>query len=234
MIPKIIHCCWFGGGPKPRLAKRCMASWKRFCPDWQIIEWNETNFDIDQNGYTRMCAERGQYAFLSDYVRLAVVERYGGVYLDMDVELLGPLEDLLTEEAFFGFETPRYVATGLGFGSRAHGRAVRALLHAYDPLLDGQHGTRTCPALNTAALEAWGLVPDGSRQRVAGALILPVDWLNPMDSATGRVRVTENTRAIHHYAASWLSPGKRLRLRITRPMHRIFGEDCFRWLKREF
>ena len=230
MIPKIIHYCWFGGRPKPRLVRTCIASWKRYCPGWQIIEWNEQNFDPARNGYTRICMEKGQYAFLSDYVRLAVVEAWGGVYLDTDVELLGPLEDLLTEDAFFGFETDRQVATGLGFGSVAHGTAVTAMLRAYDPLLDGSSGTRMCPALNTAALEALGLVPDGSRQRVAEALILPPEYLNPMDSATGRIRRTENTRAIHHYAASWLSRGKRLRLFVTRPLHRLFGKECLRWL----
>lgn len=233
MIPKIIHYCWFGGRPKPRLVRRCMESWKRYCPDWQIIEWNEENFNTDQNGYTRMCMARQQYAFLSDFARLQVVAEFGGVYLDTDVELLGPLEDLLENEAFFGFETPRFVATGLGFGSVAGGRAVRAMLRAYDPLLDGGSGLRTCPELNTAALLELGLVPDGSAQRVAGALILPVESLNPMESATGRLRLTGSTRSIHHYAASWLSRRKRLRLMLTRPLHRLFGEDCFRWLKRK-
>lgn len=232
MIPKIIHYCWFGGRPKPRLVRSCIASWRRHCPDWQIIEWNGENFDTNRNGYTRMCMETKQYAFLSDYVRLAVVAEFGGVYLDTDVELLGPLEDLLENEAFFGFETPRFVATGLGFGSVAHGRAVSAMLRAYDPLLDGTSGTELCPALNTAALEALGLVPDGTRQQVAGALILPMEYLNPMDSATGRLRLTANTRSIHHFAASWLSRPRRLRLLLTRPIHRMFGEDCFQWLKR--
>ena len=231
MIPKILHYCWFGGKPKPRLVRKCIASWEKHCPDWQIIEWNEENFDVTQNGYTRMCMTQGKYAFLSDYARLRVVEQFGGVYLDTDVQLLKPLEDLMAEEAFFAFETPRYVATGLGFGSEAHGRAVTAMLRFYDPLLDGEAGTRMCPALNTAALTELGLIPDGGRQTVAGALILPVDWFNPMESATGRIRMTGNTRAIHHYAASWLGFPRRLRLTLTRPMHRIFGEDCFRWLK---
>ena len=234
MIPKILHYCWFGGKPKPPLVRRCIASWKRHCPDWQLIEWNESNFDTNQNGYTRMCIREGRYAFLSDYVRLWAVEAYGGVYLDTDVELLGSLEDLLEEEAFFGFETRQYVATGLGFGSVAGGRAVTAMLRAYDPFLDGTRGVQPCPGLNTAALVSLGLVPDGSRQRVAGALILPPEVLNPMDSATGRVHLTANTRSIHHYAALWLSRRKRLRLFFTRPIHRIFGEDCLQWLKRKF
>lgn len=232
MIPKKIHYCWFGGNPKPKLAQKCIASWKRFCPGWEIIEWNESNFDVSQNGYTKMCIEQKKYAFLSDYVRLAVVAEHGGVYFDTDVELLRPIDRLLENEAFFGFETPEFVASGLGFGSVAHGAAIEAMLREYDFLLDGTQGVRGCPALNTAALEKLGLVRDGSKQTVAGALILPVEYLNPYESSTGRLNKTKNTYSIHWYSASWLSRGMQLRTKITRPLHRIFGEDCFKWLKK--
>ena len=88
MIPKTIHYCWFGRGEKPALARRCIASWRAFCPDYEIVEWNEDNFDVTQNGYTRWCYENRKFAFLSDYVRLAVVAEHGGLYFDTDVELL--------------------------------------------------------------------------------------------------------------------------------------------------
>ncbi len=232
MIPKMIHYCWFGGNPKPKMAEKCIASWKKYCPGWEIIEWNESNFDVNRNGYTQMCLEQKKYAFLSDYVRLLVVAEQGGVYFDTDVELLRPIDELLTNEAFFGFETPQYVASGLGFGSEAHGTAIEAMLREYDALLDGTQGVRMCPALNTAALEKLGLVPDGSMQTVAGALVMPMEYLNPYESATGRLNKTKNTYSIHWYNASWMSRGRKLRSAITRPLHRIFGEDCFKWLKR--
>ena len=113
MIPKVIHYCWFGHGEKPELARKCIASWKKFCPDYEIIEWNEGNFDVKQNGYTQMCYEEKKYAFLSDYVRLLVVAEYGGIYFDTDVELLKSLDQLLDHEAFFGFETPEYMEPGI-------------------------------------------------------------------------------------------------------------------------
>lgn len=228
MIPKTIHYCWFGRGPKPPIAQKCIASWKKFCPDYEIIEWNEDNFDVNKNGYTRMCVREKKYAFLSDYVRLLVVAEHGGVYFDTDVELIRPIDHLLAQEAFFGFETPEYVASGLGFGSVAHGAAVEAMLAEYDPLLSGTDGTRGCPRLNTAALLKLGLRPDGSRQMVAGALILPVDCLNPYESTTGRLRKTKDTCSIHWYSATWMSPGKRLRSAVMKPLHRIFGVDAFR------
>jgi hypothetical protein len=214
------------------MAEKCIASWKKYCPGWEIIEWNESNFDVEQNGYTKMCLEQKKYAFLSDYVRLKVVAEQGGVYFDTDVELLRPIDELLENEAFFGFETPQYVASGLGFGSVAHGTAIEAMLREYDVLLDGTQGVRMCPALNTAALEKLGLVPDGSMQTVAGALVMPMEYLNPYESATGRLNKTKNTYSIHWYNASWMSTGRKLRSAITRPLHRIFGEDCFKWLKR--
>lgn len=228
MIPKTIHYCWFGRGEKPKLAKKCIASWRKHCPDYQIIEWNEDNFDINQSGYTKMCHAQKKYAFLSDYVRLYVVANYGGLYFDTDVELLRSPDVLLDQEAFFGFETPQYVASGLGFGSIAHGAAIEAMLAEYEPLLDGASGVVGCPVLNTQALVKKGLFQDGTRQIVSGAVIYPTHILNPYDSATGRLTKTEDTISIHWYAAAWQSKTTRLRTKLTRPLHRIFGVDAFK------
>ena len=232
MIPKKIHYCWFGRGPKPKLAEKCIASWRKFCPDYEIIEWNEDNFDVNLNGYTRMCYEQKKYAFVSDYVRLAVVAEHGGLYFDTDVELIRPL--VLPEpcEAFFGFETREYVASGLGFGSVPHGRVIEAMLAEYDFLLDGTQGTRGCPILNTQALVKLGLKQDGSLQRVADTLVLPADYLNPFDAVTGVVEKTKNTISIHWYSASWMSPAMVCKSKIGRFLRRIFGADCLRFIKR--
>ena len=227
MIPKKIHYCWFGRGEKPKLAQKCIASWKKYCPDYEIIEWNEDNFDINMNGYTRMCYVEKKYAFLSDYVRLLVVAEHGGIYFDTDVELLKAPGELLHHDAFFGFEMNDYVATGLGFGSVAHGTAIEAMLSEYDYLLDGMNGVCGCPKLNTAALEKLGLQKNGTYQMVADAVILPVDWLNPYESTTGRLNKTANTVSVHWYSGAWLSPWQRLRSKISKPLHRVFGTDFF-------
>lgn len=232
MIPKVIHYCWFGRGEKPKLAQKCIASWKKFCPDYEIIEWNEDNFDVNMNGYTRMCYEQKKYAFLSDYARLLVVAQHGGLYFDTDVELLRSPDPLLAHDAFFGFETTEYVASGLGFGSVAHGTVIETMLHEYDPLLDGRHGTVGCPLLNTAALVKLGLQQNGMYQTVAGAVILPSDYLNPYESATGRIKKTANTISVHWYSAAWMSRKQKLRSAITRPLHRIFGVDVFKRLRK--
>ena len=232
MIPKIIHYCWFGGKELPKLAKKCIASWEKYCPDYEIIQWNESNFDLNRNGYTRMCVEQKKWAFLSDYVRLLVVAEHGGIYFDTDVELLRSPDGLLENEAFFGFETEEYVATGLGFGSAAGGEAVTAMLAEYEPLLDGGQGVISCPQLNTAALVKLGLRQSGERQNVAGAEILPIDWLNPYESTTGRLNKTKNTVSVHWYTGAWLRPGPRLRLAIGKPLRRMFGNDFLQRLKK--
>ncbi len=223
MIPKIIHYCWFGRGEKPKLAEKCIESWKKFCPDYEIIEWNEDNFDINRNGYTQMCYREKKWAFLTDYVRLAVVEAQGGIYMDTDVELLKSPSALLDAQGYIGFETESSVNTGMGFGSVAHGAMVQAMLRAYAPYLDGTHGVTMCPALNTQALETLGLKKNGQLQRLSAATVYPIDWFNPYDSLTGRLKKTENTVSVHWYAGACLTKTQKLRRFFSKPIHRIFG-----------
>ncbi len=228
MIPKKIHYCWFGGGEKPKLATKCIASWKKYCPDYEIIEWNEDSFDINQNAYTQMCIAEKQYAFLSDYARLYILEEHGGFYFDIDVELLKSVEAMREHEAYFSFETDDYVNTGIGFGAVAHNPAVQAMLAEYDYLLDGQHGTVGCPELNTRALVRLGLQKNGQLQQLPGFTVYPVEWFNPYDDATGRVNKTKNTISIHWYAKCWKSKGAIIRSKLTKPLHRLLGTDFFR------
>lgn len=221
MIPKKIHYCWFGGKPLPEKAQRCIASWKKFCPDYELIRWDESNFDLQQNAYVRYCYENSKWAFLSDYVRLAVVAEHGGIYLDTDVELLRSPDKLLEADAFYSFENNSCINTGQGFGAIAHHETVEAMLQQYDAI-ELSH-IEACPHYNTAALLPLGLTPDGSSQTVAGAQILPMDHMNPYDDLTGRLALTENTISIHWYAKSWVKPGLVLRSRLLRPLRRLFS-----------
>lgn len=227
MIPKKIHYCWFGRGEKPKLAQKCIASWKRFCPDYEVIEWNEDNFDIHQNAYLEMCYQQKKYAFLSDYVRLLVVYQYGGIYMDTDVELLCPLDPLCGNTAYFGFENDLYIASGLGFGAEKQHPAIRQMLKEYSVLLDGKHGVIGCPQLNTQALVKLGLQLDGSLQKLDNCTVYPKEYFNPYDDLTGKLMKTKNTYSIHWYAKTWVDKKHVLRSRLARPFHRIFGVHCF-------
>lgn len=236
MIPKVIHYCWFGRGEKPELAKKCIASWKKYCADYEIIEWNEDNFDLDTTAYTRWCYDNKKWAFLSDLVRLYVVNEHGGLYFDTDVEMVKAPDALLEAEAFYGFQIDTLVNTGQGFGAVAHHPTLEAMIGQYLALLpdeQGQFPLIACPELNTAALIPFGLRLDGKEQTIAGARILPEEYLNPFDDPTGRLRKTENTVSVHWYSKSWLSTGAKLRSRLTKPFHRLFGKDCFAWLKKK-
>lgn len=235
MIPKIIHYCWFGGNEKPSLAKKCIDSWKKYCPDYEIIEWNEENFDLDQHPYLRWCHDNKKWAFLSDLARLLIVEQNGGIYFDTDVEVISSMDKLIeNEDAFYAFETDQYVATGLGFGAIPGHCTVRAMIDQYQELVPDKSNNINmtgCPKLNTKALLELGLKQNGQEQMVEGAKILPAECMNPYDDPTGKLNCTDNTISIHWYMKSAMSKKNILRGKITRPFHRIFGKDCFRWLK---
>lgn len=231
MIPKRIHYCWFGRGEKPKLAKKCIDSWKKLCPDYEVIEWNEENFDVTKYEYTQYCYSQGKWAFLSDFARLIAVYDNGGIYLDTDVELVKRPDELLDYQAFFGFENDETVATGLGFGAVSNHPIVKAMIDTYlgfEKKPDGSFQLIGCPEINTNAVERFGLIKNGERQNVAGAEILPVDYLNPLDDSTGRLNITKNTISINHYGKTWMTKSHKLRSRLTRPLHRVLGTDFFR------
>lgn len=225
MIPKKIHYCWFGGKPFPEKAQKCISSWKKYCPDYEIIEWNESNFDIHINPYVEMCYNMKQYAFLTDYLRLVVLEKYGGIYMDTDVEVVKPLDPLLDNKAYFGFENDEYVNTGEGCGAEAHNPIIIAMIKEYEFLLDGNHGTIGCPILNTEALKKFDLVLNGKYQDLGECSVYPSDFFNPYDDPTGRLCKTNNTYSIHWYAKSWMSRKSVIRSCLTKPLHRIFGTN---------
>ena len=234
MIPKTIHYCWFGRGEKPKMAQKCIASWKKYCPDYEIVEWNEDNFDIQAHPYAKSCYKLKKWAFLSDYVRLVVVEQHGGIYFDTDVELLRAPDFLLEHEAFYGFENKSNIATGLGFGAEAHHSTIQAMVEEYrkvQPDAEGVYPCVVCPQLNTQALLPFGLELNGQRQTMAGAEIYPAEYFNPYESTTGRLNTTKNTVSVHWYSGSWMSKGTILRSKITKPLHRVFGENCFQFFK---
>ncbi len=228
MIPKIIHYCWFGGKPLPKLARKCKASWEKFFPDYEIKEWNEQNYDVNAVSYTKYCYEHKLWAYLSDYVRLDVVEREGGLYFDTDVEVVKRPEDLINSCcAYFGWETAEYINTGLGFAAEPHHLAVKAMLKMYDGLVvDGKYMYDTmqgCPQLNTKAFVSLGLKRDGSKQNVCEAMILPIDYLCPFCDATGALTKTGNTISIHWFSKSPHGKWAAWRSKFTRPLHRLFG-----------
>lgn len=208
-IPKKIHYCWFGKNPLPKSVLKCIASWKRYCPDYEIIQWNETNFDVNAICYTKEAYASKQWAFVSDYARIKIIYENGGIYLDTDVELIRPLDSLLNYDGFMGFQNNETVATGLGFGAIAGHPVLQYLLDDYHGISfyksDGTMDTTPCPDRNTKCLERLGLRIDGTKQEIKGMHIFPAEYFSPMDWKTGKIKKTANTYSIHYYKASWLS-----------------------------
>lgn len=211
MIPKIIHYCWFGGNPLPLQAKKCIKSWKKICPDYQIIRWDESNFDIAGcPPYVRQAYSAQKWAFVADFARLKIIYENGGIYLDTDITLLKRPDALLAHPAYFGWEDNLYVNTGLGFGAEKASRILHGLMSDYLDipffLNDGKMDLTPCPVRNTNFFLQNGLKQGGSKQVLNdGTLILPVEYLCPIDVHTMKQTITENTYSIHHFAGTWLS-----------------------------
>ena len=241
-IPKVIHYCWFGRGKMPALSEKCIASWKKYCPDYEIVCWTEDNFDIAQNRYAKEAYDAKKWAFVSDYVRLKVIFDEGGIYLDTDVELLKPLDDLISESGFIGFDDNGLVSTGLGFAAEKGDPLVEALLRDYDTipfvLPDGSFDQTPCPDRNTKLLETLGLDLKKQDQVFMGIRFLPEDYLCPMKYYTGKKKTTKNTYSIHHFSASWTSATAKRTLLMKRIVgvklyDKLYGKFLykFKWLE---
>lgn len=203
MIPKIIHYCWFGGKPLPPLAQKCIKSWKKYCPDYEIVRWDESNFDVNCNRYCQAMYEQKKWAFLTDYVRLKVVYEHGGIYLDTDVELVKSLDKLLANTAYMGMETTRLVNTGLGFGAVKEHDFIRENKLYYEEL-DDFSILETCPRITTRLLEKYGIdCKSDEIQSAADATVYPIEYFCAKDYKTGLLRVTKKTYSIHHFDGSW-------------------------------
>lgn len=229
MIPKTIHYVWLGDKPKPKKIKKCIASWKRFCPDYKIIEWNEENFDINSNSFIKAAYDSQKYAFASDVIRLIVLEKYGGIYVDADVEFLKPLDDLLDNESFVGFETNEYINSGQILGSVPKNKILSEHIKKYDDidfLRIDDITSITCPKIFTDLLVEKGLVLDGSEQIISGVHIYTVEYFNPFDTKTGKMSKTKNSYSIHWSAHSWIDRNPLVK-QVVRICHRLFGVDCF-------
>lgn len=217
-IPKIIHYCWFGGNPLPDLAIKCIESWKKYCPDYEIKEWNENNFDINSCDYIREAYAKKRWAFISDYARFKILYEFGGLYFDTDVELIHEIDDLISKGPFMGEEmgisdalSKNFtVAPGLGLAANPGLDLYKEIINYYEGIHfineDGEEILLdTVVTKTTRLLAEHGFAGNGSVEEVNGIFIYPPDFFCPKNFRTGELCITENTRSIHYYTASWLN-----------------------------
>ena len=208
-IPKIIHYCWFGGKDKPEVIKKYINSWKEKLRDYEIKEWNESNFDISSNIFVKQAYESGKYAFVSDYVRVYALYNYGGIYMDTDVEVKQPFSDeILGNDSFWGFEEKNYIATST-IGTKKGNKLIKRFLDSYDGKEfikeDGEIDTLTNVAIVSNIIEGIGIRLDGTYQRIEGiCTVYPQEYFSPYDYINCYSKETKNTYTIHYYYKSWL------------------------------
>lgn len=220
MIPKTINYCWFGGNPLGEKEKACIQSWEKFLPDCDIKRWDESNFDVQCCEYVSEAYEAKKWAFVSDFARFSILYQDGGLYFDTDVEIIKPIGDILSEGPFMGFErdygapqSPMAVNPGLGIGATPGLAVYETILKSFKSSHfrrpDGSLDETTVVRRVTDILAGMGLEERPGIQRVAGLTIYPSEFFNPKDFLTGQLHITENTRSIHHYEATWLNEAQK-------------------------
>lgn len=240
MISKKIHYCWFGRNPLPESALKCIASWRKYLPDYEIIEWNEDNFDVHAIPYTAQAYEAKKYAFVSDYARFKILYEHGGIYFDTDVEVIRSFDRIIAAGAFMGIEKSLAtsngegfigVNAGLGIGAEIGMPIYKAILDFYDKRnFVEETGTVVTHVTRLLALE--GLENKNEMQNVAGIKIYPAEYFCPMDSTTGLIEITPLTASIHLYSCSWIDHNSlNFRLyQIKKWLIKIFGVKCIMYL----
>ena len=240
MIPKIIHYCWFGNNPLPSITLKCIESWKKCCPGYEIKLWNEDNFDINCCEYAQQAYKEKKWAFVSDVARFKVLNEHGGIYLDTDVELLKQIDPFLGHEGFIGFETcslelkdsenkPCWLLNpGLVMGCEQGNHVIKDLLDEYNSRSfynnDGSLNLKTICYYTSKYFYARGMKSENIHQDIAGIHLYPKEFFNPMDKKTGNIAVSESTYSIHHYAASWTSQTEKRNVKLFHVLNSLLGK----------
>lgn len=235
MIPKKIHYCWFGGKPLPKDVKKCIKSWQKMCPDYEIIEWNESNFDINCCSFVKDAYTAKAWAFVSDYARLKIVYDNGGIYLDTDVELIKNIDFLLHNNCFFATQQEGgVVATGLGFGAIKGASILKEMLDCYESTrFDNEKKEEiACPILNTKVLKKYGFEFKENVIKLSpiDVTVYPPKFFDPISPGDTKNLYCDDTVSIHHYSASWTNSNNKFKRKIIN----MIGQDRVNKIKKIF
>lgn len=213
-IPKVIHYIWLGKNPLPPELEYCISTWKTYCPTYEIIRWDESNYDISKNAYMKQAYEQGAFSFAADYARIDIVCTYGGICLDTDVELIKPFDDLLAQSGFCGVEKWQTVNLG-GCCGAVKGNQMLQELKEYRENISfineqGRQNRTTCGVYDTEVFLKNGYMINGKTQRVKDMTVYSNDYFHPYDYMSGRKVITVNTHSIHHFNGGWLNEEMKL------------------------
>lgn len=209
-IPKKIHYCWFGNGKKPNIVLKCMESWKENMPDYEIIEWNERNYDVNKADFIREAYEQKKWAFVSDYARFDILNEHGGIYVDTDVEFLKALpEEMLNWCAFTGYESTGTVNPGLIYAAVPQFSITQELLAEYNNMhfeINRKNIYKTVNKVTTEVLERYEHLRRNQFQVVEGLAVYPSVYFCGYDLDVMEYDIRPETISVHHYAGSWTTP----------------------------
>lgn len=210
MIPKVIHYCWFGRGEKSPLIKKCIKSWHKYCPDYEIIEWNEDNFDVNCNAFVKEAYECKKWAFVSDYARLWILYNYGGVYMDTDQELIKPIDQFMDKKGFIGFLDDKNISAGI-IGVESNLSIINEFLNHYENLrfkVNDKFNINPNTNFMTNVLLKHGLIVNDNYQEIAQLCIYPQTVFCPTSCISNEKKYSADTVGIHHWAMSWRKPSE--------------------------
>lgn len=228
-IPKTIHYIWFGKNEKSKLIKKCIESWKKYLPDYEIIEWNEENYDINKSKYIKEAYEAKKYAFAADYARFDIIYNYGGIYFDTDVELLKPIpEEYLEYKGFMGMEGNKKVAPGLILASAPKEELMKEILDEYKTKNYEMSKNETVVNITTNILKKHGFEENGKKQQIENFVIFPSEYFCAYDFDIKEFEITSNTISIHHYTYTWGSKRSKLMIKIKMVIKKIIGKNAYR------
>lgn len=233
-IPKKIHYCWFGRNPLNEMAVKCIESWKKYLPDYEIIEWNEDTFDVSSVKFTREAYKEKKWAFVSDYVRLWALYNEGGIYMDTDIEVIKSYNELLENDAFGGFENRNLVTTGV-IGAKSKSLWIKELLDSYSnqSFYDSEGNMKLVPntRIVTDISTKLGLKLNGKSQVFYDNVkIYEKDYFAPKSALTNKLEKTENTYCIHHFSGSWMDGVPEDMNKFKLKIIETLGEDNYLYL----
>ena len=222
MIPKIIHYCWLSNDPIPQQLKDCMDSWKKCLPDYEFRLWNFDRFDINSSIWVKQAFELKKYAFAADYIRLYAVYHYGGIYMDMDVEVVKSFNDLLDKDYILGYEKAECIEAGV-FGAEPNSMWLKKCLDYYTDKAfvnsDGSLNTTPLPRIMYKILKEGGLLDNE-------LILFTPEILTAKSYATGKIHRTSKTYCIHHFAGSWITGKQKLYKGASRIFGSTFAHFC--------
>lgn len=231
LIPKKIHYCWFGKNPLPELAIKCIESWKKYLPDYQIIEWNESNYDVHKNPYISQAYDAKKYAFVSDYARFDILYEHGGLYFDTDVEVIKSFDDIVQKGPFVGIETPGKINAGLCLGTIPKTSIYKEILDSYNNSTfvkeDGSLNLYTVVERVSEIFSKYGFTNENKFQFVRDTNVYPIEYFCPKDVRTGALNITDNSYSIHHFDASWVEPWQKKVQEKKFLIYKKYGNNAF-------